>query len=92
MNITNTTATLRRNAPGTFATGKGTTAAIKVFFAERDFPHSVAEVASEIGKPARQLNKRFSELVASGYLKKTGKYNGKQEFISSASPRVDYVL
>lgn len=56
----------QRSTPGTFATGKGTTAQIKAFFEDLNCPYPTHEVAESIGKPARQLSKRMAELVAAG--------------------------
>lgn len=69
----------QKSAPGTFATGKGTTALIIEKMADKH-TRTVAEAASELGLPARQLNKRFAELVKKGALIKAGTYLGHNEY------------
>ena len=67
--------------PGAYATGKGTTAAIKAAFPDIGSFCTVTEVAVRIGKPSRQLNKRFAELVKSGFLSKRGTFGGVTDYI-----------
>lgn len=59
----------QRSIPGSYATGKGTTAKIKTFFGDKISMYSSAEVAAAIGVESRQLSKRLAELVKSGFLK-----------------------
>ncbi len=74
----------QKTAPGTYATGKGTTAKVKDYFSDLNCPYPVAEIASEIGVPSRQLSKRLAELVKTGFLTKT-----TEGFIRKASPLID---
>lgn len=64
---------VQQSAPGTFATGKGTTAKIVDFFvnSNRVASYPVDSIAFNIGVPSRQLSKRLAELVKKGTLTKT---------------------
>lgn len=75
-----TTKRPQRCSPGTFATGKGTTASIRYFFSERVCSYSAAEVAEALGVKPRQISKRLAELVKSGYLRHDGKEDGRLMF------------
>lgn len=69
----------RKSIPGSYSTGKGTTAQIKAMF--REYPFFTArEIGHKLGVPARQVNKRLSELVKSGFLKKGGEISGRIDF------------
>jgi hypothetical protein len=63
-----------------FGTGKGTTARIRNYFAAAWSVGSVKEVAATLDLPARQLNKRFAELVKAGYLVSNGRFNGSADY------------
>jgi response regulator of citrate/malate metabolism len=63
-----TTKRPQRNAPGTFATGTGTTALIRSFFGDKNLDYTAAEVASAIDVKARQINKRLAELVKAKFI------------------------
>lgn len=53
----------QRSIPGTFATGKGTTAQIKEFLSARRGQHfSAKDIGTALNKPARQLSKRLREM------------------------------
>lgn len=82
--------------PGAFKVGKGITARIREQFDNLNCAYSVSEIAKDIGEAdkARQLNKRFAELVSSGYLKKATEKDvlGRTLYIRAESPLVsDYV-
>lgn len=70
----------RKNAPGTFATGKGTTARI---LAELDFApggRTAEELGQALAVPGRQLSKRLAEQVKRGTVFQQGKEKGKKLF------------
>lgn len=86
----------QKSPKGTFATGKGTTAMIRDYFDNMNCSYSVSDFAADVGKDGqeRQLNKRFSELVKTGYLVKADAkdHNGNTLFVRAASPLLsDYV-
>lgn len=61
----------RKSIPGTYATGKGTTEAIRNFFNTHNmFSYTTHSVAFAIGVHSRQLSKRMNELVKQGFLTK----------------------
>lgn len=75
-----TTKRPQRNAPGTFATGTGTTALIRSFFGDKNLDYTAKEVADAIDVATRQINKRLAELVKAGFLERNGKQSGKTLF------------
>jgi predicted DNA-binding transcriptional regulator len=75
----------RKSIPGTYATGKGTTARIRNFFSGLTLSYGVDEIAADLGVPARQLNKRVNELVKKGFLMQTYVENGRKMYARSGT-------
>lgn len=74
-----------------FGTGKGTTAAIRTFFEDRNETYSAAEIAESIEVPARQINKRLNELVKSGFLSvSVTRQKGRQGYYRMADARTGW--
>lgn len=70
---------VQQSAPGTFATGKGTTAKIVAFYVDmhRKAGYTAEEISRSLEVPSRQLSKRLNELVKKGVLIKEERRLGR---------------
>jgi len=73
----------RKHAPGTFATGKGTTERILSVLDFAPGGRTAEELGRELGLPGRQLNKRLAEQVNRGTVVQSGLFQGKKLFFSA---------